>query len=413
VKKKGRASPLSKIALAATSGALTLLALEVVARVERKLREPGKEAQETAIYHEFDPVLGWRLKPGARVTYRRREYTVEVAINSHGLRDRERSYEAPAGTLRLLALGDSFIEAYTVPLEQTVTQVLETSLANQSGCAVEALNGAVAGYSTDQEYLFYLSEGVRYSPQIVLLFFYYNDIHYNNHFSYYGLPKPIFQVMADGLKLHPPRPLLKDQEKEEPAAEEEATESDEPHSALLAFVEERLRQGAPQLHNRLAHWGFWEPLEVRPPHDTLRVYEQRTHAFIEEAWWRTAEILKALAQEVSSRKARLVVVYVPSRMEVRDRSWEATRFVHGLDARWDRRLVATRLTQAARSVGFPVLDLTPALRETEESFRGSAYFTYDGHWTPAGHRAAAGAIADFLIANGWMGKPPSCQAPPL
>jgi hypothetical protein len=35
------------------------------------------------------------------------------------------------------------------------------------------------------EYLFYVSEGVRYSPRVVLLFFYYNDVLYNDrdHFA--------------------------------------------------------------------------------------------------------------------------------------------------------------------------------------------------------------------------------------
>src|SRR6185295_5457463 len=107
---------------------VTLLLLEGVARVLRARHGGGKEALEARLYNEYDPLLGWRKKPGARVTYRRREYTVEVAVNSHGLRDPERGYEAPPGTLRVLALGDSFLEGYTVPLEQTVTQVLEREL---------------------------------------------------------------------------------------------------------------------------------------------------------------------------------------------------------------------------------------------------------------------------------------------
>src|SRR5262249_39056059 len=148
-----------------------------------------------------DPILGWAKRPGARTVYRRREYTVELAVNSKGLRDVDRGYDAPPGTLRLLALGDSFVEGYTVPLAQTVTQVLERRLDGE-GCRAEVINGGTSGYSTDQELLFYRGEGVRYSPRIVLLFFHYNDVLYNDRQEYYGTPKPIFEMGGGVLRVH-------------------------------------------------------------------------------------------------------------------------------------------------------------------------------------------------------------------
>ena len=179
----------------------TLLVLEGLARLLRARRGGGKEAGEARLYNEYDPLLGWRKKPGARVTYRRREYTVEVAVNSRGLRDPERGYEAPPGTLRVLALGDSFLEGYTVPLEQTVTQVLERELLARR-CPARVVNGGTQAYSTDQEYLFYRSEGVKYAPQVVALFFYYNDVVYNDRQEYFQTPKPIFEMGGGALRLH-------------------------------------------------------------------------------------------------------------------------------------------------------------------------------------------------------------------
>lgn len=67
------------------------------------------------------------------------------------MRDRERSYAAAPGAFRILALGDSFVEAYSVPLEDSVTQVLERSLPS-SEAPIEVINGGTAGYSTGQEY---------------------------------------------------------------------------------------------------------------------------------------------------------------------------------------------------------------------------------------------------------------------
>src|SRR5712664_3686888 len=107
------------VLLLTSSTAVTLLGLEGGARLALRSEGRGKEAAEFVQYSEYDPVLGWAKRPGAHAVYRRREYTVEVTVNSHGLRDVERGYDAPPGTLRLLALGDSFVEGYTVALAQT------------------------------------------------------------------------------------------------------------------------------------------------------------------------------------------------------------------------------------------------------------------------------------------------------
>jgi hypothetical protein len=186
--------------LALASVGVVLAGLEGVARLAERGRGGGKERDEASRYVEHDPRLGWRKKPGARVRYERREYSVEVAVNSLGLRDPERAYAAAPGAYRILALGDSFVEGYTVALDQTATQVLERSLATPS-CPVEVLNAGTAAYSTDQEYLFYLDEGVRYAPQVVLLFAYYNDVLWNTGVNYFGSPKPLLVPRGDALVL--------------------------------------------------------------------------------------------------------------------------------------------------------------------------------------------------------------------
>src|SRR5205807_663049 len=109
------------VGLAAASLAVCLLAIEGVARLVLRGRGGGKERDEAAQYMQYDPHLGWKHRPGARATYHRREYTTEVAFDAHGLRGPERGQAAPPGTFRVLALGDSFVEGYTVPYEQTMT----------------------------------------------------------------------------------------------------------------------------------------------------------------------------------------------------------------------------------------------------------------------------------------------------
>src|SRR5262245_57434763 len=138
-------------------------------------------------YTQFDPLLGWRHRAGAQVHFARGDYR----INTLGLRDRERTYRGAPGVPRVLVLGDSFAEGFSVKQEEAVSQVLERAL-DARGCAAEVLNGGTVGYSTDQEYLFYREEGSRYAPAVVALFLYYNDVVYNGRESVSSTPKPLF-----------------------------------------------------------------------------------------------------------------------------------------------------------------------------------------------------------------------------
>jgi hypothetical protein len=396
---------LAPLLLVLTSTLLTLLVLEAAVRVARRGEGGGKEAGEIIHYTEYDPILGWSKTPGARAVYRRREYTVEVAINRHGLRDPERGYDAPAGTARILALGDSFVEGYSVPMPQTATQVLESSLA-RAGCAAEVINGGTAGYSTDQELLFYETEGHRYQPRVVVLFFHYNDVVYNDRQDYFGAPKPVFQMGEGPLCVHR-LPVRKPDSIAAPASPTESP--DRSGSELLEWLRERLWFGSPAAYDLLARAGLWPPMPRMETRLEMRVYERRTVDLIEDAWAKTAAILAALEEEARSGGARLLIVHVPSRLEIDDRTWRLTRRLYGWsEAGWDGTQVARRLQEIGAQAGIPVLDLTASLRRASEGWAGAPYFTYDGHWTARGHRIAADEVQRFLADHHWL---EDCSAP--
>lgn len=390
---------LAPLVLVLVSTLLSLLVLEAVVRILRRGQGGGKEEAEILRYTEYDPILGWRKIPGASVVYNRREYEVEVAINGLGLRDVERGYQARPGTTRILALGDSFIEGYTVPLPQTATQVLESSLA-RAGCGAEVINAGTAGYSTDQELLFYETEGHRYAPGVVVLFFYYNDVVYNDRQEFFGAPKPVFEMGEGRLCIHrlpvkePTAPL-----RPEPPRDAE----DRSGSALVEWVRERLWYGAPAAHDLLARLRLWRPMPRVPTRLELRVYERRRVEEIEDAWTKTAAIVRALDGEARSRSARLLLVHVPSRLEIDDRTWRLSRKLYGWDeAGWDRGRVAQRLKEIAAQAGIPLLDLTEPLRRANQGWGARPYFIYDGHWSPLGHRVVAGEVERFLAGQGWL-----------
>ena len=46
-----------------------------------------------------------------------------------------------------------------------------------------------------------------------------------------------------------------------------------------------------------------------------------------------------------------------------------------------------------------MLDLLDGFRNAAKSGESALYFEQDHHWTPAGHRVAAGLMRDFIVSH--------------
>jgi lysophospholipase L1-like esterase len=119
-----------------------------------------------------DPVLGYR-HPNS-VTYSLGSNLVE--LNSHGLRDDEISYNKPAGEKRVLVLGDSVTFGWGVSQGETFVDHMEYLLNELPGDRWQVINSGVNGYNTEQEATYLRIEGMRYSPDFVLLVYVSNDV---------------------------------------------------------------------------------------------------------------------------------------------------------------------------------------------------------------------------------------------
>ena len=269
---------------------------------------------------------------------------------------------------------------------------------------MEVINGGTTGYSTDQEYLSYGTRDGSTRPQVVVLFFHYNDVLYNGLDRYYRLPKPQLVRSDAGVSLAnypvPPPPTQPPQASGLPARRSVRG------SAAWYWLRERLMIGAPRLFDRLGRLGLWDPLGGDGVSDELLVYRRRPPADIQAGWRMTDRILAALAREVESAGAHLLVAYVPSIMEVSERAWDLTRMRYDLPpAAWSREFVWRRLAKSGADGGFALLDLTPALRREDRGVFGEPYFVRDGHWNAVGHRVSAEAVRAWLSERKWL---PAC-----
>lgn len=127
-----------------------------------------------------DPVLPFRPIPNLTHTFDApsKEYISEWRHNSLGYRDVEHPFEKPAGTFRIFAMGDSFAWGAGVDFEDTYLNVLERKLNQREGDhpPVEIIKAGIYAYFPAAQRLLLEQDGARFSPDLVLLQFYPNDV---------------------------------------------------------------------------------------------------------------------------------------------------------------------------------------------------------------------------------------------
>ncbi len=137
----------------------------------------------------YDEKLGWRNLPN----HIGRTFGNPLRTNAQGLRDRDYPYAKPRGTRRIVVLGDSYTWGFDVGDDEIFTEVLERRLVGGPE-RVDVINTGVSGWGTDQEYLFFMDEGLRYNPDLVVLAFYVlNDFNENTVSQQHGHNKPFFR----------------------------------------------------------------------------------------------------------------------------------------------------------------------------------------------------------------------------
>ena len=161
----------------AVSSVVTLAAGEVAVRVLLKDQTVMFPRYHTDYQYGRYTLRG--VRPNAEFRHASVDGSWTFVTNSRGFRDRrEFDYAKPAGTLRVLSLGDSHTQGYEVRQQATFSAVLERALARR-GLRAEVLNAGVSGYSTAEALAFLENEGYRFQPDVVVLGFYANDFEDN------------------------------------------------------------------------------------------------------------------------------------------------------------------------------------------------------------------------------------------
>lgn len=239
---------------------------------------------------QYHPVLGWSGVPSGDEPHVTRNRRVQLSHNSKGFRDIEHE---PGGTGKppVVFLGDSFTWGYEVEWDEMFVNLVRERLPD-----VEVFNLAHRGYGTDQSYLTYMDWQTGWHPELVVLMFSENDVWDNNTDFQYRKSKPYFQV-ADGSLVLEGVPVDKDLGwTGGQAVNNEPTGRDRIED-LLSYSH-ALMDVAFRIF--IATRGP-SAVQAEPVNDDLSV---------------TLALVKALQANVEAAGAELVVLFIPSKVEV-------------------------------------------------------------------------------------------------
>ncbi|MGI9341395.1 MAG: SGNH/GDSL hydrolase family protein [Gammaproteobacteria bacterium] len=138
--------------------------------------------------YQFDETLGWRTRREYSTYISRRRYAHHLYYDNDGFPSDESGVNASASRdmPSIALIGDSFVEGYYLPHEQTLAYLLGRSTNRQ------ILNLGVSGYSPGQ----YLLSARRHLKEfsvsdVVVFLFAYNDLAYVDSDVYRGYEKPL------------------------------------------------------------------------------------------------------------------------------------------------------------------------------------------------------------------------------
>jgi len=354
----------------------------------------------------FDPAIGFKFEPGAEVRWTNGvDFWQQSTANEDGLLDRKMPGPKPPGTCRLLFVGDSFVEAAQVPIDDKVQVVIEKMARARSGLPpIEAAGVGFSGTGQANQLALYEKIGRKFAPDIVVLVVVSNDFTDNsailssllNGWDPRRSPREFF-VPGDG-----PDGFVR--QKIEPYWREAGMPIEiVPNgsvdvalaraSYLYVFLRGHLRAQFPSLFpNRSA-----ETIAARV--EWARGIDLYTKA---EQGWNLAEYPGADA--MFDKPGPLPPVFEEALGATRAAFAEFKRLgdldgfkllalgTHSLHAPSP---IADRLQAILRDVDIPYADQTEHIRKVGGAV-AQAQFSRDGHWNVQGHRWAAEAVLERI-----------------
>jgi len=117
-----------------------------------------------------NPNIGHEHRPGAVFD----AMGTTVSINQFGMRGTDTTRTKPDGTYRILMIGDSLTFGWGVKAEETFSVRLSARLQAENP-KIEVLNTGVGNTNTQMQAEYFLSKGIEFDPDLVVINYFIND----------------------------------------------------------------------------------------------------------------------------------------------------------------------------------------------------------------------------------------------
>jgi lysophospholipase L1-like esterase len=319
----------------------------------------------------YDPQVGWQMARNWSGRHQHYDFDVHYTTNSQGLRGSWPVDGEPRESARFAFVGDSFTFGLGVNDDETFVQRL-----SKTNPAALYLNAGVAGYSTDQEYLYIKERMPRWHLDGMALVVYLANDLLDNTLTYplqADMAKPLF-VMGSVGELRLTNVPVPRQPK--PAVERGHT------LATLVLGEEAARAQMASWRNQwqlAQRLGFADVFGRRG----LDEMPQRL-AYPIDLFVRLAQEIRRLCDE---NHVSLSLILMPGRSYVELPDSLSAAFQDAL-----RRGIVARQTE----LGVPVIDLATRLREEHAKSRRPLFHPNEGHLNVAGNQVVADLLRSVL-----------------
>lgn len=400
----------SALSRALANTALTVVSIAVaVVVVELALRLffYGSLAQPDygQAFHQPHPTRGWTLRPNTVSSKQELDYKVPITINSLGVRGPEIPYERTPGVFRIVILSDSAIWGSGVGDDDTVPVMLGEMLAP---LRVEVINLSVAAYSTTQEYLLFMEEAPKYRPDLVLLGFAPgNDIQTNyeplQRLYQKSQRRPFASLDEDGRLVIDYRHAQREAERRVGSDGSGNLGAFFENTVLVRVVDaawDKFGAGDPVDPNIFLGWPYLAEFD-----ESLGL-GGRTVAEYEKLWGEAWRVTRAMIREIQAQCRAMGAgfgIFVATSKLQGDTATQAQIQEAFLGVKLDVGRIDRELERFAGEIGAPFIPVLPALQAAARSSAEPLFYGFqDEHWTLAGNRVVAAALARGLRLHGLL-----------
>jgi hypothetical protein len=354
-----------------------LLLLEVALQFHYRVVAGEWLVRRTALPLFFAPDedTGFRLRPNLALSHRTVEFATEIYTDSAGLRVGAAGDEIPVtkpdGVRRMMLLGPSFAFGWGVDFEDTFLERLREHRERIDPTLrgrLDNVNAGVPALGPIQQLAWFRRDGIRYAPDLVIQIVY-GSLEVSEEYSEgYRVDGRGYLVPRDSSEGRRWLGALK-------------------RSAIVfqgwrLFTRWRASDSDRRAGGEIA--GAGRPLPAVSPFDPASDRVRRALAFYEE-----------LQRTVHGTGAELLILTFPLSYVVHPE--DLPRWSHlGVSDPESRRAFETAFAAHLNRSGILCLDLSDTLIRAAQASEERLYYFVDIHWTPAGHDAAARAVAEAL-----------------